>query len=66
MLVLYTQPNCGMCRTAHYILDQKKVPYEECQDADKLRDLGILHTPALDTGEEILTGKALMDYIKSL
>lgn len=67
MLVLYTQPSCGMCRLAHTILDSKKVPYQESQDLEKLQALGVRGTPALDIGNnEILTGKALLDYIKAL
>ena len=67
MLVLYTQPGCGMCRTAHILLDSKKIPYEESQDLEKLQALGVKGTPALDIGnDQILTGKALLDYIKSL
>lgn len=56
-----------MCRLAHTILDSKKVPYQESQDLEKLQALGVRGTPALDIGNnEILTGKALLDYIKAL
>lgn len=62
-LILYTQPGCSQCRMVHMLLDKKKIEYTECQDVDKMKELGIQHTPTLDTGAELLTGKPLLTYI---
>ena len=35
-MVLYTQPGCSQCRMIHTLLDNKKIPYDECHIGDSL------------------------------
>ena len=63
MIKLYSQPNCGMCKTIHIFLDKKEIKYEECQDIDYMQDIGINHTPTLDVDGVLYTGRDIIDWI---
>lgn len=65
MITLYSQPGCPQCHMVHTLLDKKNIKYEECQDTNKMRAIGIQHTPTIDTGTELLTGKAMMNFINT-
>ena len=64
-MVLYTQPGCSQCRMIHTLLDNKKIPYDECQDLDKLKSAGGDHTPTLEINGKLLVGKDLFNFINS-
>ena len=62
---LYSQPECGMCRAVHMLLDRKGIKYEECQDIDTMQSVGVNHTPTLDVDGTRYTGKEIYDWINS-
>lgn len=65
MIKLYSQPACGQCKLIHRLLDQNKIEYENCQDIDYMKSVGVSHTPVLELEDGTrLEGKAIMDYIK--
>lgn len=64
-MVLYSQPNCGQCTMIHALLNSKHITYTECQDQAVMVAKGVEHTPTIDTGTELLTGKAMFDFIKN-
>lgn len=65
MIKLYSQPSCGMCRTIHMMLDKKGIEYEECQDLQVMKEIGINHTPTLDVDGVLLSGREILDYINT-
>lgn len=60
---LYHQPGCPMCKAAMMMMDKKGIEYDESEDVDEMRSLGLSHTPALKVGDEILTGRDIMAWI---
>ncbi len=65
-MILYTQQSCPQCRMIHVLLDKKKnIQYDECQDIEEMKKVGVNHTPAANINGQIIQGKALIDYIKS-
>ena len=65
MIVLYSQPTCGQCKMVHRLLDQKKIPYTECQDVDKMISLGINHTPTLEVEGKFIVGREIFNFINN-
>lgn len=64
-IILYTQQGCPQCKMVHMMLDRKGIVYDERQDLDEMRVLGISHTPALFVDNMILVGKQLMLWIQN-
>ena len=62
-MILYTQNGCPQCKMVHMMMDKYNIKYEECQDLDKMRELGIVHTPTLSVDNKLLVGKELMNWI---
>ena len=60
---LYSQPTCVICRTVHMLLDRKGLKYEECQDIDYMKTVGINHTPVLEVDGTRYEGKEIHDWI---
>lgn len=65
MIKLYSQPACGMCKAMHMQLEKEKIPYEEIQDVEAMRKIGIFHTPTLELEDGTrLAGPAAVKFIK--
>ena len=61
-IILYTQDGCPQCRMVHILLDKKGIKYTECKDTEKMKELGISHTPVLEISENTrIVGKAIFD-----
>lgn len=65
-VILFSQEGCPQCRMIHMLLDKNHISYTECQDIEKMRELGINHTPALKVGSVILQGKDIVKYINEV
>ena len=46
-IIIFTLPTCPKCRVIKTKLESAGIEYEECQDVDRMRSLGIETTPAL-------------------
>ena len=62
-VILYHQKGCGMCATVERMLKLKNVEYKSVTDMEEMRALGISHTPTLSVDGELLTGKAIIDWL---
>lgn len=51
-ITIFTLPTCPKCRVIKTKLSSAGVEFEECQDVDRMRELGIRSTPALLIGPE--------------
>lgn len=65
-IILHTQDGCPQCRMVHMLLDKKHLEYTENKDLDKMKKLGISHTPALEVEGKILQGKDMFSYINGV
>lgn len=63
-MILYSQQGCPQCKMIHMLLDKTTLQYEECQDFEKMKAVGIQHTPAMEVDGKILVGRELMEFIK--
>lgn len=66
MITVFSQPTCGQCRAVKMLLKQKGIEYVAVEDIEKMKSLGISHTPAIliPTGE-ILTGPKIIEWIRN-
>ena len=66
MIVLYTQPGCGMCKALHMQLDKEGISYKEIQDTEEMLKKGIVHTPTLEIEDgKFLTGADAIRFVKT-
>lgn len=52
-----------MCKVAIMMMNKKGIAYDESEDIEKMRSLGLTHTPALMVDDAILTGRDIMAWI---
>ncbi len=64
-VILYTT-HCPKCRVVEMKLKQKGVNYEECDDVDKMLNLGLTSAPAIQVGDRILDFVEAVEYINKL
>lgn len=62
-VVLYHQSGCPQCSMVEMILEKRGISHSKCDDIERMRSLGITHTPTLSVGGELLTGKPMMEWI---
>lgn len=62
-VILYSQPTCPQCKMVHMLLDKKGIKYEECQDVDKMHEVGISKTPTLLVDGLKLVGQQIGEFI---
>lgn len=60
---LFHQHGCPMCRAVKMSLDKKRISYEESDDIDEMKALGIMHTPVLSVDGKLLSGRDIMAWI---
>lgn len=65
-IIFYSQEGCPQCKMIHMQLDKHHIEYTECQDIEKMKELGINHTPALCVEGKILQGKDIIKYINEV
>lgn len=63
MMKFYTQNNCPQCRMVSDLLKSKKIQYQECQDIEMMKKIGLLRTPAIEVDGKLLQGKEMFQYI---
>ena len=61
-IVVYTKPDCVQCTRTFALLDRKNIPYETVdlmENGDalvRIKELGYLQAPVVDTGETHWSG----------
>ena len=63
-IILYST-HCPVCRGVEMRLKAKKIPYEEINDEEEMKRIGLLSAPVLSVDGEIKTGKEINDFINS-
>lgn len=61
-IILYST-HCPVCRGIEMKLKSKKIPYEEINDEEEMKRIGLLSAPALSVDGEIKIGKEITDFI---
>lgn len=60
MITIFTTYTCPKCKILKKKMDDKGIAYEECDDEEKIREMGILSVPVMS-----VDGK-LMDFMEAL
>ena len=63
-IILYTT-HCPVCRGVEMMLKSKKIPYEEVEGEEPIRQLGFEAAPLLSVNGEIKVGKQIRDFINT-
>ena len=63
-IILYST-HCPMCKQLERQLNMKEIPYEEIDDAEKMRELGFTHAPILEVDGERMDFASAIRWIKS-
>ena len=51
--ILYST-DCPKCKILKQKLDQKQIEYKECNDVEKMMELGFLSVPMLQVNKEVM------------
>lgn len=62
-IVFYHTESCPQCKMVERMLKQKNIEYEENMNIDQMQVLGISHVPVLEVNNNLLTGKAIINYL---
>ena len=62
---LYTiySTGCPRCKVLKAKMEQKGIEYNECQDIDKMRAMGIMSVPVLAVDDRLLTFEDAIKFI---
>lgn len=63
-VILYTT-HCPMCKQLERQLGLKGISYEECDDEDKMREMGFTHAPILEVNGERMDFAPALRWIKT-
>ena len=61
-MVLYTT-HCSRCRVLEAALKSKNIPYETCEDVDKMVELGFMSAPVLEIDGKYLKYDEAMKHV---
>lgn len=61
-MVLYTT-HCPRCRALEAALKSKNIPYETCEDVDKMIELGFMSAPVLEIDGKYLKYDEAMKHV---
>lgn len=61
-MVLYTT-HCPRCRALEAALKSKNIPYETCEDVDKMIELGFVSAPVLEIDGKYLKYDEAMKHV---
>ena len=69
MVILYTLPDCGICKMVKAKLQKKQIPYEEKNFAIIAQELGLEQAPVLVVKSEnhedyFMSPKKIVDWIE--
>lgn len=63
-ITFYHTATCPQCRMVKMLLDKNEIPYIPCLDVEKMKEKGIMHTPAIELQDgSILQGTAIKDWL---
>lgn len=63
-ITLFTT-HCPKCQILEAKLKQKQIDYVECDDVERMKNLGVFSAPILEVGEEILDFNAAIKWLSS-
>lgn len=61
---VYSLPGCGMCRALKQQLESRNIPFEDCQDIDYMKSIGITSTPVMEIDGNRYNFAQAIHYIK--
>ena len=62
MYTIYSA-GCPRCKVLKAKMEQKGIEYNECQDVDKMQEMGIMSVPMLAVDDRLLTFEDAIKFI---
>ena len=62
-MTVYTIPSCGKCKVLKAKLNSKGIEYEECQNVDKMQEMGLTNLPVLEINDELLSFEQALKFV---
>lgn len=63
MVTIYSKVGCPRCKVLKMKLEQKGIEYTECQDMEKMKELGIVSLPVVDFDGNLLTFEKAVKFV---
>lgn len=63
MTTVYTKEGCPKCKALKLKLDMKKIEYAECQDLERLIELGFKSLPVLEIDNQLFAFEKAIKYL---
>lgn len=64
-IILYTT-HCPKCKVLETKLRQKNISYQECEDIEKMKEMGFKSTPVLSVDNNIYQFTDALNFLKTL
>lgn len=65
MLIIYTTPTCNKCQLLKKIMNEKNIPYEECDDIEVMKAKGLRMVPCLEVDGTLLGFTGAFDWLRN-
>lgn len=66
-MILYSLPNCPLCKVTKVKMQKANITFEECQDEEVLKQKNIDRLPVLEKDNgELLEFKEILNYISEV
>ena len=66
-MILYSLPNCPLCKVTKVKMQKANIAFEECQDEEVLKQKNIDRLPVLEKDNgELLEFKEILNYISEV
>lgn len=66
-MILYSLPNCPLCKVTKVKMQKANIAFEECQDEEVLKLKNIDRLPVLEKDDgELLDFKEILNYISEV
>lgn len=66
MITIYSKEGCPKCKVLKMKLEQKGIEYEDCQDIDRMLEMGLMSLPAMSVDENLMKFEDAVKYVNSL
>ena len=66
MITIYSKVGCPRCKVLKMKLEQKGLEYAECQDTEKMIDMGLKSLPVLAEDDKMLKFEDAVKYVNNL
>ena len=66
MITIYSKVGCPRCKVLKMKLEQKGLEYAECQDTEKMIDMGLKSLPVLAVDDKMLKFEDAVKYVNNL